>query len=78
MKNRGVKLYLTDIVASLEKIEKFIAGTPLEEFRKDDQKQDAVIRNFEVIGEAVKRVPEDFKLQHPGIPWASAAAMRDF
>lgn len=78
MKNRNINLYLEDILQSLEKIENYMAGMDLEKFRKDEKTQDAVIKNFEVIGEAVKRIPEDFKHAHPGLPWRSAGDMRDF
>jgi uncharacterized protein with HEPN domain len=39
--------------------------------------QDAVIRNFEVIGEAAKRIPDSFRQANPGIPWRSLASFRD-
>lgn len=39
--------------------------------------QDAVIRNFEVIGEAVKRIPESMKEERPDIPWRRIAGLRD-
>ncbi len=49
----------------------------LEEFRKDINLQDAVIRRFEIIGEAVKRLPENLKSQYPDVPWKVAAGFRD-
>jgi len=39
--------------------------------------QDAVVRNFEVIGEAVKRIPESMKEERPDIPWRRIAGLRD-
>ncbi len=39
--------------------------------------QDAVIRNFEVIGEAVKRIPDSLKQEHPDIPWRRISGLRD-
>lgn len=39
--------------------------------------QDAVIRNFEVIGEAAKRIPDDYRAAHPSVPWRDLAAFRD-
>jgi uncharacterized protein with HEPN domain len=39
--------------------------------------QDAVVRNLEVIGEAAKRIPDDYRKAHPSVPWRSLAALRD-
>jgi len=43
----------------------------------DERTQDAVIRNFEVIGEPIKRIPEEYKQNHPTIPWRALAGFRD-
>ncbi len=69
--------YIEDIVKALEKIEKFTSGMNYEEFVKDERTVDAVLRNFEVIGEAAKNVPEDVKEQHDKLPWREMAGMRD-
>lgn len=49
----------------------------LDDFQNDEKTQYAVIRCLEVIGEAVKRIPEDFRELHPDIPWRAMAGMRD-
>ena len=46
-------------------------------FFHDRKTQDAVIRNLEIIGEAVKQLPEDLTARHPTIPWKDIAGMRD-
>jgi uncharacterized protein with HEPN domain len=46
-------------------------------FFADRKTQDAVIRNFEIIGEAVKQLPADLTTRHPSIPWKDIAGMRD-
>jgi uncharacterized protein with HEPN domain len=46
-------------------------------FMRDTKTQDAVIRNFEVIGEAAKRVPTEYRAEHPSIPWQLMAGFRD-
>ena len=46
-------------------------------FRVNRQVQDAVIRNFEIIGEAVKHISDDLRRQHPNVPWKQIAGMRD-
>ena len=48
-----------------------------EEFLRSRQVQDAVIRNLEIIGEAVKRLSTEMRAQHPDIPWKQIAGMRD-
>ena len=47
------------------------------EFAEDDKTVDAVLRNFEVIGEAAKNVPEDIRLNYDAVPWSEMAGMRD-
>jgi uncharacterized protein with HEPN domain len=49
---REYKLYLADIVAAMESIERFVEGMTFEEFQQDDKTASAVIRKFEIIGEA--------------------------
>lgn len=47
------------------------------DFEKDEKTQDAVIRAFEVLGEAAKKIPKDFREKYPKIPWGKMAGMRD-
>ncbi len=74
---RDYTLYLKDILSAMESIEKFVAGMTFDEFMKDEKTVDAVIRKFEVIGEATKRIPEEIRLKHQDVPWKEMAAMRD-
>ncbi len=74
---RQSKLYLTDILAAIDAIEKFVEGTDYESFRSDDMKSSAVIRKFEIIGEATKNIPETLKQKYPDIPWKKMAGFRD-
>jgi uncharacterized protein with HEPN domain len=62
-----------------EAIEKILAYTSEgeEAFRANTMAQDAVVRNFEIIGEAVKSLSADVKSLHPDVPWRNIAAMRD-
>ncbi len=70
------RVYLAQI---LEWIERIIIFTKpgKKEFLSSPLIQDAVIRNFEVIGEAAKRIPEDYRIKYPLIPWRALAGFRD-
>jgi uncharacterized protein with HEPN domain len=74
---RNLNLYIDDIQESIEKIEEYTEGTTLEEFLKNTQIQDAVLRRLEIIGEAVRNLPGDFKQEHSEIPWKMIAGMRN-
>jgi uncharacterized protein with HEPN domain len=74
---RDFRLYLDDILESCRKIQHFTEGTSFEEFKSDSKTQDAVIRNFEVIGEAAKRLPDVIRSQYQGIEWAKIIGFRN-
>jgi len=74
---RDYRLYLKDILAAMESIEAFVAGMDFEAFRSDDKTASAVVRKFEIIGEAAKGVPEDVRQRYPQVPWKEMAGMRD-
>lgn len=70
------RVYLAQILESIGRITSYTARGR-QAFFVDSLIQDAVIRNFEVIGEAAKRVPEEYRQIHQEIPWRSLAAFRD-
>lgn len=70
-------LFLKDILDSIQKIEKYTEGLSLEQLKKQEMVVDAVVRNFEIIGEAVKKVPKDIKRKYPEVAWKEAAGFRD-
>jgi len=71
------KVYLNDILECIEKIEKYTKGVSYEKFAKSTLIEDAVIRNLEVIGEAVKKIPADVKREYSGIEWKKISGLRD-
>lgn len=77
MTGRKPKVSLTDILESIEYIESYIEGIQEHEFYNDSEKQDAVLRRLEIIGEAVKNLPDEMKNQNDSIPWRKIAGMRD-
>jgi uncharacterized protein with HEPN domain len=77
LKKRDTRVFLEDILESIEKIEEYTTDVNEEEFYENTFVQDAVIRRLEVIGEAVKNIPDDFRVKYPDIPWRQIAGMRD-
>lgn len=74
---REYSLYLKDILDAMGAIEKFVAEMEIENFKNDDKTSSAVIRKFEIIGEAAKHIPEEIKVKYPDIKWKQMAGMRD-
>lgn len=74
---RDYKLFLKDIILAMESVERFVEAMSIEELTQDDRTSSAVIRKFEIIGEATKHIPEGLKEKHPEIPWKRMAGMRD-
>ena len=77
MSKRSATLLIADIIDSGEKILSYTAGLTFEQFISDSKTVDAVIRNFEIIGEAANRLPEDFKETHPEIDWHPIRGFRN-
>jgi uncharacterized protein with HEPN domain len=77
MSNREIQLLLEDILESTKKILSYTQGMSFDDFISDDRTIDAVVRNFEVIGEAANRVPEDFKSEHPEVEWRRMTGLRN-
>ncbi len=71
-------VYCKDILRAVASIAQYTSGITLEQFKADAKTQDAVVRNLEIIGEAVKRIPEGIRNANPRVMWGPAAAMRDF
>jgi len=74
---RNFLVYLNDIKDSIQWILQFTKGLTLEEFVEDRKTIDAVIRNFEIIGEASKSVPREIKEEFDAIPWREMYLMRN-
>jgi len=77
MSNRNPQLLIEDILDSSNKILQYSTGMTYEEFIADSKTVDAVIRNFEIIGEAANRLPDDFKEIHPNIDWHKIRGFRN-
>ena len=74
---RDIGLFVEDIKESIKNIEDFSKGLTKEKFSKDNLRQSAVIRQLEIIGEAVKNIPNSFREKFSKIPWKEIAGFRD-
>jgi len=74
---RDYKVYLDDIVEAAARIRRYTAGLSLEALRDDTKTLDAVVRNLEVIREAVKKVPVQVHCRQPDVEWRKIAGLRD-
>ena len=74
---RSYKLYLEDILKSIQKVEKYTRDLTLEKSRKNDFAVDAVVRNLEIVGEAAKNIPPVIRKKSSEIDWQRVCGMRD-
>ena len=77
MSKRDLRLLLEDILDACQNILSYTSGMDYEHFSGDKKTIDAVVRNFEIIGEASAMVPEDFKIDHPEIEWRRIIGFRN-
>ncbi len=77
MKSRHDSLFLYDILECCDRVAKYIDGIAEEDYQANTQLQDALVRNIEVIGEAVKNLSDELKDANPEIAWSQIARMRD-
>ena len=78
MSERNLSLLLMDIKGSIAKILEYTAGLTFDSYEVDSKTKDAVERNFEIIGEAASRIPDDFKKRHPNVEWRIIKDFRNF
>ncbi len=77
MSKRDQKLFLEDILEAMDRIENYTESMSYDDFVEDRKTIDAVVRNLEIIGEAVKNLSDEIKREYPGINWKGIAGMRD-
>jgi len=70
-------IYIDHILQSINNIFEYTKGLSIQDFSDNKMVQDAVIRNFEIIGEATKKVSDDYKQVHFEVPWKAMSGMRD-
>jgi len=77
MSKKTYRVYLDDISTSVERIKAYTKNLSKEDFSKDQKTIDAVVRNIEILGEAARNIPEDFKEEYPKVPWSKMISMRN-
>ncbi len=77
MSKRDQRLFLDDILDAIDKIKTYTAQMSYDEFKEKQMPKDAVFRNLEIIGDAVKNIKDEIKLEHKEVDWKAIAGMRD-
>lgn len=77
MSKRSEKLLIEDIIESIERVFDYTKDLNYTEFISDNKTVDAVVRNFEVIGEAANNLPKDFLTEYPKIDWSGLIGFRN-
>ncbi|MBI2858273.1 MAG: DUF86 domain-containing protein [Chloroflexi bacterium] len=75
--SKHISVFIDHILQSIFLIETYTTNVSREEFLRSPQVQDSVMRRLEIIGEATKNIPPEFRQEHPDIPWREIAGMRD-
>jgi len=70
-------MYLQDILVAMTRIAEYLEGYTFDQFKKDYKTVDAVIRNFEIIGEASRKLPDHIKGNNPDLPWDEMYLLRN-
>jgi len=76
-KERTYRFFLEDMLTAMNRVAEYISGLNFNEFKRDYKTVDAVIRNFEIIGEASKNLPIEVKEKYPKVPWDEMYLMRN-
>jgi len=75
--NRDILIFIKHIEENINDIEMLIRNLNKNSFFRNKEKQNAVVRSLEIIGEAVKNIPESFRKKYPSVEWKEIAGMRD-
>ena len=75
--HRNYKLYLDDILTSVNKIQNYVGDTSYEALLVDEMKLDAIVRNFEIIGEAASYIPAEIRDKYPFVEWRKISDFRN-
>ena len=74
---RDYRVYLDDILEAVSRIQSYTSGLTHTQFSADLKTLDAVVRNLEIIGEAIKKIPDEVRTKYPDVEWKKIAGLRD-
>lgn len=74
---RDYRVYLDDILEAGSRIQSYTSGLTRARFSGDLKTLDAVVRNLEIIGEAIKKIPDEVRVKYPDVEWKKIAGLRD-
>ena len=74
---RDYRVYLDDILEAASRIQSYTSGLTHAQFSADLKTLDAVVRNLEIIGEAIKKIPDEIRTKSPDVEWEKIAGLRD-
>ena len=74
---KDAKIFVEHILECIDLIEEYVKDKTEDDFLRSVQLQDSVIRRIEIIGEAVKQMPDEAEEKYPEIPWKKIASMQD-
>ncbi len=74
----GFNFFIVEMLAAMKRVKDYTHGLGFEEFTTNDLIRDAVVRNFEVIGESARHIPFNFQKKHHRIPWNHMVSLRNF
>ena len=77
MIDRSPRQQVEDILLAIRKVKRYTAGLSADALAQNEMASDAVLRNFEVIGEAARNLPDELKSAHPEIPWRRMVGLRN-
>lgn len=77
MSKREWKLFMEDIIESIGLIRSYVENMYFDDFKRDRKTIDAVVRNFEIIGEASKFIPEDIRMKYENVDWKGIVGLRN-
>ena len=77
MSKRDPGLFLTDMLESIEKVQRYTSGLSFDEFEANDMALDAVVRNLEIIGEAARQIPAPLRERYTEIEWSRVVGFRN-